>query len=154
MTLSSRERSRYQRHLSLPGIGPAGQARLKSARVLVIGAGGLGSPAALYLSAAGVGTLGIVDCDRVDLSNLQRQVLFESRDVGRLKAEAARDRLTALNPEISGGRPAVFVCRSGGRGLAACAIALRAGVVSAAHLEGGLLAWAAEADPDFEVAPA
>ena len=380
MTLSPRERLRYQRHLSLPGIGPAGQARLKSARVRVIGAGGLGSPAALYLTAAGVGTLGIVDCDRVDLSNLQRQVLFESRDVGRLKAEAARDRLTALNPEItvvahpltlraanarevlqgydivvdgtdrlatrylvndacvllgkalvtaaihrfegqamtcvpgqgpcyrclfpeapegvtascadagvlgvlpvvlgaieateaikiaagigallsgrlltsdalgmrfaefpvsrrddcaacgdhpsitvlrdvgetcdadlfqavrrlsacalldimaadrapgqapllidvreprefesrhlegarniplgelerrvaeiSGGRPAVFVCRSGGRSLAACAIALRAGVASAAHLEGGLLAWAAEVDPDFEVAPA
>lgn len=101
MALSPRELARYQRHLSLPGIGPGGQARLKSSRVLVIGAGGLGSPAALYLGAAGVGTLGIVDCDRVEISNLQRQVLFQSTDVGRLKAEAARDRLIALNPEIT-----------------------------------------------------
>lgn len=101
MTLSAPELSRYQRHLTLPEIGPAGQERLKSARVLVIGAGGLGSPAALYLAAAGVGTLGIVDCDRVELSNLQRQVLFDSADIGRLKAEAARDRLIALNPGIT-----------------------------------------------------
>lgn len=100
MTLSSAERARYQRQLSLGEIGLAGQERLKSARVLLIGAGGLGSPAALYLAAAGVGTLGIVDCDRVALSNLHRQVLFESAGIGRLKAEAARERLVSLNPEI------------------------------------------------------
>ena len=101
MTLSPSELSRYRRHVALPELGRSGQERLKRARVVVIGAGGLGSPAALYLAAAGVGTLGIVDCDRVDLSNLQRQVLFDSADVGRLKTEAARERLAALNPEIT-----------------------------------------------------
>jgi molybdopterin/thiamine biosynthesis adenylyltransferase/rhodanese-related sulfurtransferase len=91
--------SRYARHLALPGVGPEGQARLGAARVLVIGAGGLGSPAALYLAAAGVGTLGIVDPDRVELSNLQRQILHGTPDVGRLKTESAAERLTLLNPE-------------------------------------------------------
>jgi molybdopterin/thiamine biosynthesis adenylyltransferase/rhodanese-related sulfurtransferase len=100
MALSAAERSRYDRHLALSEIGLNGQERLKSARVLVAGVGGLGSPAALYLAAAGVGTLGIVDGDRVELSNLQRQVLFASADLGRLKVEAARERLLALNPDI------------------------------------------------------
>jgi adenylyltransferase/sulfurtransferase len=91
---------RYARHLALAEVGPAGQDRLRRASVLIIGAGGLGSPAALYLAAAGVGTLGLADFDRVDLSNLQRQVLFDTADVGRPKVDAARERLTALNPGI------------------------------------------------------
>ena len=90
MTLSPSETARYRRHLTLPELGPAGQERLKCARVLVVGSGGLGSPASLYLAAAGIGTLGIVDGDRVEPSNLHRQVLFETVDIGRLKAEAAR----------------------------------------------------------------
>jgi adenylyltransferase/sulfurtransferase len=98
--LSAEERQRYARHLSLPQIGEAGQARLKAARVLVVGAGGLGSPAALYLAAAGIGTLGLVDFDRVEGSNLQRQVLFTTEDIGALKAERARERLAALNPHV------------------------------------------------------
>jgi sulfur-carrier protein adenylyltransferase/sulfurtransferase len=100
MTLSAVERERYQRHLALSEIGAAGQEKLKAARVLIVGAGGLGSPAALYLAAAGCGTLGLLDCDRVDLSNLQRQVLFDSDAVTRPKAEAGRERLARLNPEI------------------------------------------------------
>ncbi len=100
MSLTDSERARYARHLALPEIGLPGQARLKSARVLIVGAGGLGSPAALYLAAAGVGTLGILDCDRVDLSNLQRQVLFDTSMVGMPKASAAAARLAALNPGV------------------------------------------------------
>jgi sulfur-carrier protein adenylyltransferase/sulfurtransferase len=100
VTLSAAERARYQRHLSLREIGAAGQEKLKAARVLIVGAGGLGSPAALYLAAAGCGALGLVDFDRVDVSNLQRQVLFDTAAVGELKAEAGRERLAALNPEI------------------------------------------------------
>src|SRR3989440_11326395 len=100
MTLSANERARYQRHLALAEIGAAGQEKLKAARVLVVGAGGLGSPAALYLAAAGCGTVGLVDCDRVELSNLQRQVLFDSSGIARSKAEAGRERLVSLNPEI------------------------------------------------------
>jgi adenylyltransferase/sulfurtransferase len=101
MTLSAAERERYSRHLLLPEIGAAGQERLKAARVLVVGAGGLGSPASLYLAAAGIGTLGIVDHDRVDLSNLQRQLLFDTASVGTGKAVTAQARLRALNGEIN-----------------------------------------------------
>ena len=100
MSLSPEERTRYARHLALPEIAAEGQERLKSARVLVIGAGGLGSPSSLYLAAAGVGTLGVADCDRVDLSNLQRQVLFDNASLERPKAAAARERLLSLNPGI------------------------------------------------------
>jgi adenylyltransferase/sulfurtransferase len=91
---------RYSRHLILPEIGVDGQRALRRARVLLVGAGGLGSPAALYLAAAGVGTLGLVDFDAVDVSNLQRQVLHGTRDVGRSKLDSARDRLTDLNPGV------------------------------------------------------
>ncbi len=100
MTLSATERARYHRHLALAEIGAAGQEKLKAARVLIVGAGGLGSPAALYLAAAGCGTLGLLDFDRVDLSNLQRQVLFDTADIAKPKADAGRERLTALNSEI------------------------------------------------------
>jgi sulfur-carrier protein adenylyltransferase/sulfurtransferase len=100
MTLSSEERQRYARHLALSEIGAAGQESLKAARVLIVGAGGLGSPAALYLAAAGCGTVGLLDCDRVDLSNLQRQVLFDIDSLGVPKAEAGRKRLERLNPDI------------------------------------------------------
>ncbi len=117
MSLSSSERERYGRHLSLSEIGVAGQERLKAARVAIIGAGGLGSPAALYLAAAGCGTLGLIDGDRVDLSNLQRQVLFDSTRLGELKAEAGRERLAALNPDIRVIGHAVELCAANARAL-------------------------------------
>src|SRR3974377_246598 len=98
MALSDAELQRYSRHLLLAEVGPAGQQKLRAARVLVVGAGGLGSPTALYLAASGVGTLGIVDCDRVDLSNLQRQILYGTDDVDQSKAVVAGRRLRALNP--------------------------------------------------------
>ena len=100
LQFSPEEMQRYSRHLLVPEINLEGQRRIKAAKVLCIGAGGLGSPAALYLAAAGVGTLGIVDFDRVDLSNLQRQLLHGTADVGRSKLESARDRLTQVNPHV------------------------------------------------------
>jgi adenylyltransferase/sulfurtransferase len=99
--LSPGETLRYARHLILPEVGPAGQRRLKQARVLLVGAGGLGSPVALYLAAAGVGTLGMVDFDVVDATNLQRQVLHGTADVGRPKLDSARDRIGELNPHVA-----------------------------------------------------
>ena len=92
--------ARYARHLVLPEVGVEGQERLKAARVLVVGAGGLGSPASLYLAAAGVGTLGLVDFDEVDVTNLQRQILHGTSDVGRPKLDSARDRLSDVNPHV------------------------------------------------------
>lgn len=99
--LTRDEVARYSRHLIIPDIGVAGQKRLKNARVLVIGAGGLGSPTLLYLAAAGVGTLGIVDFDTVDESNLQRQIIHGVSDIGRPKAQSARDSILAINPLIT-----------------------------------------------------
>jgi adenylyltransferase/sulfurtransferase len=98
--LSPEEARRYDRHLIMPEVGVAGQLKLRSARVLLVGTGGLGAPAGLYLAAAGIGTLGLVDFDEVELANLQRQVVFGTRDIGRSKTEAARERLADLNPEI------------------------------------------------------
>ena len=94
------EVKRYSRHLIIPEIGMTGQKRLKNARVLVVGAGGLGSPALLYLAAAGVGTLGVIDFDIVDESNLQRQIIHGQSDIGRLKAESARDSIAEINPFV------------------------------------------------------
>jgi molybdopterin/thiamine biosynthesis adenylyltransferase len=100
MAFTDAEIERYARHLVLREVGGPGQQRLKAAKVLIVGAGGLGSPAALYLAAAGVGTVILVDPDTVDLSNLQRQVLYTEDDLGRPKVEAGTDRLAALNPHI------------------------------------------------------
>lgn len=95
------ETNRYRRQILLPEVGAVGQARLGAASVLVVGAGGLGSPVTLYLAAAGVGRIGVVDFDRVDSSNLHRQILYSTQDVGRTKLEAAEERLRALNPHVS-----------------------------------------------------
>src|SRR5271170_2067661 len=100
VALSKEEILRYSRHLIMPEVGMEGQLKLKQARVLLIGTGGLGAPLGLYLAAAGVGHLGLVDFDTVDFTNLQRQVTFSTSDVGRRKVEAARERLANLNPEI------------------------------------------------------
>ena len=97
---STEERVRYSRHLMMPEVGPEGQRRLTAARVLCIGAGGLGSPAALYLAAAGIGKIGMVDFDDVDLSNLHRQLLHGTKDIGRKKLDSARDRLRDINPNV------------------------------------------------------
>jgi molybdopterin/thiamine biosynthesis adenylyltransferase/rhodanese-related sulfurtransferase len=99
--LTREELARYSRHLILPDVGVEGQKRLKAARVLLIGAGGLGSPLALYLSAAGVGTLGIVDFDKVDVTNLQRQVVHGTADVGRSKIDSAAERIYDINPYVN-----------------------------------------------------
>jgi len=99
-TLAQAELVRYSRHLILPDVGVPGQEKLKAARVLLIGAGGLGSPAALYLAAAGVGTLGLVDFDNVDITNLQRQILHGTKDVGRPKLQSARERIADVNPHV------------------------------------------------------
>ena len=99
--LTRDEVARYSRHLIIPGFGPDGQKRLKNARVLVIGAGGLGSPTLLYLAAAGVGTLGIVEFDVVEESNLQRQIIHGQNDIGRSKAHSARDAILEVNPHVA-----------------------------------------------------
>ncbi len=100
MTFTDAQVRRYARHILLNEIGGSGQARLLASRVLVVGAGGLGSPLLLYLAAAGVGTLGVIDDDAVDLSNLQRQIVHPTAAVGRAKVESARDTLAAINPDV------------------------------------------------------
>src|ERR1039457_6610172 len=99
--LTTDDLSRYSRHLILPEVGMEGQRRLKAARVLCVGTGGLGSPLALYLTAAGIGTLGLVDFDVVDASNLQRQIIHSTKDIGRKKIDSAEEKLKALNPAIT-----------------------------------------------------
>src|SRR3977135_224019 len=99
--LTKEEVARYSRHLIIPDVGVDGQKRLKNAKVLVVGAGGLGSPALMYLAAAGVGTLGIVEFDVVDESNLQRQIIHRQADLGRPKAESAREAIAEINPFVT-----------------------------------------------------
>jgi molybdopterin/thiamine biosynthesis adenylyltransferase/rhodanese-related sulfurtransferase len=100
MQLSQQEISRYSRHLILPEVGMEGQLKLKQAKVLCVGTGGLGSPLAMYLAAAGVGTIGLVDSDTVDVSNLQRQLLHHTNDVGRSKIQSAKEKLNGINPNV------------------------------------------------------
>jgi adenylyltransferase/sulfurtransferase len=100
MTLNEEQIERYSRQILLPKVGGKGQEKLLAAKVLVIGAGGLGSPVAAYLAGAGVGTLGIVDSDAVELNNLHRQIIYSSEDTGKMKAEAARQRLQKVNPDV------------------------------------------------------
>src|SRR3546814_10021407 len=100
MELTESQFHRYARHLILDEVGEEGQAKLLAARVLVVGAGGLGAPLLMYLAAAGVGTLGIVDDDLVDLTNLQRQIVHTTEAVGRAKTASARERIAALNPDV------------------------------------------------------
>jgi adenylyltransferase/sulfurtransferase len=99
-TLSQTELQRYSRHLALTDVGREGQLALKRARVAVVGSGGLGSPVTMYLAAAGIGTIGLIDFDVVDLTNLQRQILYATSDVGRPKVEAAAERLSGINPHV------------------------------------------------------
>src|SRR5437016_9801011 len=99
--LTKDEILRYSRHLIMPEVGMEGQQKLKAARVLCIGTGGLGSPLALYLAAAGVGTLGLVDFDVVDFTNLQRQIIHSTSDVGRKKLESAGEKIAAINPFVT-----------------------------------------------------
>jgi adenylyltransferase/sulfurtransferase len=101
MAMNEDQIKRYSRHILLPEVGGKGQKKIAAAKVFIVGAGGLGSPAALYLAAAGVGTIGIIDGDVVDLSNLQRQVIHHTPDIARPKIQSARDKITALNPDVS-----------------------------------------------------
>lgn len=101
MTFTQEEFTRYSRQLSLPEFGVEAQSRLSSARVLIVGAGGLGCPAAIYLAAAGTGIIGIVDFDKVDLSNIHRQILYSTADIGRVKVDVARERILAANPNVN-----------------------------------------------------
>ena len=101
MAFTNEQLERYSRHIILQEVGVKGQKKLLNAKVLIIGAGGLGAPAALYLAAAGVGTIGIVDADEVDLSNLQRQVIHTTQDVGKAKVKSAAETMEAINPDVT-----------------------------------------------------
>ncbi len=109
MELSDKEKNRYARHIVLNEVGAEGQKKLLNAKVLVIGVGGLGSPAAMYLASSGVGTIGIADSDSVDLSNLQRQIIHTSRDAGREKVISAQEKMKAINPDINVNIHRIFV---------------------------------------------
>lgn len=101
MSLTTEQEERYARHIVLKEVGIAGQEKLLKGKVLIIGAGGLGSPVAMYLAAAGVGTIGIADADEVDLSNLQRQIIHQTKDRGRAKVESAKETMQAMNPDVT-----------------------------------------------------
>ena len=101
MGFTEEQITRYSRHILLPEVGGKGQKKLSQAKIFVIGAGGLGSPVALYLAAAGIGTIGLIDSDIVDISNLQRQVLHHTPDVGRSKVQSAKEKIAALNPDVN-----------------------------------------------------
>lgn len=119
MTLSPADRERYARHLTLPHVGADGQARIRAASALIVGLGGLGSPAALYLAAAGVGRLGLLDFDAVAVHNLQRQILHDTASVGRAKTDSARARVEALNPDVRVETWNVALTRENARGIVA-----------------------------------
>jgi molybdopterin/thiamine biosynthesis adenylyltransferase len=101
MEFTETQINRYSRHILLPEVGGKGQKKIVQAKVLIVGAGGLGSPAALYLAAAGIGTIGLIDSDVVDLSNLQRQVIHQTPDVGRPKVVSGKEKIQALNPDVN-----------------------------------------------------
>ena len=101
MAFSNEQLERYSRHIILKEVGAKGQKKLLNAKVLIIGAGGLGAPAAMYLAAAGVGTIGIADADEVDLSNLQRQIIHSTQDIGKPKVESAKETMEAINPDVT-----------------------------------------------------
>ena len=101
MALTDEQIERYSRHIILKEVGAKGQKKLLNAKVLIIGAGGLGAPAAMYLGAAGVGTIGIVDADEVDLSNLQRQIIHGTADIGKAKVKSAKETINAMNPDVT-----------------------------------------------------
>ncbi|MFH1761616.1 MAG: ThiF family adenylyltransferase, partial [bacterium] len=98
MNYTESQLERYSRHIILQDVGVEGQEKIMASKVLIIGAGGLGAPAALYLAAAGIGTIGILDSDKVDISNLQRQIIHFTKDVGKSKADSAEEKMAALNP--------------------------------------------------------
>ena len=100
MAFTNEQIERYSRHIILKEVGVKGQKKLLNAKVLIIGAGGLGAPAAMYLAAAGVGTIGIADADEVDLSNLQRQIIHATADVGKAKVQSAKETMEAINPDV------------------------------------------------------
>ena len=100
MAMTDEQIERYSRHIILKEVGAKGQKKLLKGKVLIIGAGGLGAPAAMYLAAAGVGTIGIVDADEVDLSNLQRQIIHSTADIGKAKVKSAKEPMNAMNPDI------------------------------------------------------